>query len=131
LTYSHKLITFGRENFRKKNRDRVGNRAGKRTIMKMNFHLSLHLLIPSSPHPFIPFLIPYAAYAAAVKLIVVAAEYTGIVEIQHAEISAERKVLVTTPKVPAVANAFEGTNVGAVTTWEACETAFISAVCVG
>ena len=49
-----------------------------------------YLLVTSSPHPFIPFLIPYATNTKAVPLSVAAAVNTGIVVVQTAVPSGDR-----------------------------------------
>ena len=94
--------------------------------MKMNFHLSLHHLIPSSP-----FLIPYATHAKAVLHRVVVAVYIGNAVVQNAEPSVARIVLCTTPPETEVANGVVRPIAAADTAREACESAFIGSACVG
>jgi len=88
-------------------------------------------LVSSSPHPFIPFLIPYATHANAVLLTVEAAAYIGIVVEQKAEPSDVRIVLCTTPPATEAAKGDVRTKVEAVTAREACESAFVRGLLVG
>ena len=88
----------------------------------MNINLSPHSFIPSSPHPFIPFLIPYATNTKAALLIAAGAVHIGSVVDQLAVPSDVRIVLWTTPPVTEVANDVVGSIEVAETAREACET---------
>ena len=58
-----------------------------------------YLLVTSSPHPFPPFLLPYATHAKAVPLIEAEAVYTRKVKVQSAAPSIARTVINITPPV--------------------------------
>jgi hypothetical protein len=87
--------------------------------------------IPSSPHPFIPFLILKATHARAVRLIGEAAVHKGTVVAQAAVPTEARTDLCTTPPETVVANVVVCPIVVAVTARETLKSTLVGSTSIG